>query len=224
MSTWKKNHCISILLKGRLWQKTCIEVVCCYVSHHPTVLSPLSRLQCDNQKLVYFLINSSCLYVLSCKFISCITLTFRFNLTSHAKYIVLCGVSHLVIYFIRGITWDWCFNSRITLVVDSNLLSHTLSFVASLFTFWRLGSTLVTKCVWYLRIFFITRCDTPHRTIYLAWLIRLNLKVSVIWEMNLRESTYRQDEFMRKYTNFWLSRVTQKMMGLTNKLAVTSEV
>jgi hypothetical protein len=86
---------------GRLWHKTCIEVVCCYVSHHPTVLSPLSHLRCDNQKLVYFLVNSSCLYVLSCKFISCITLTVRFNLMSHAKYIVLCGVSHLVIYYLR---------------------------------------------------------------------------------------------------------------------------
>ncbi len=64
---------------GRLCQKTCIEVVCCYVSHHPTVLSPLSHLRCDNRKLVYFLVNSSCLYVLFCKFISCITLTFRFN-------------------------------------------------------------------------------------------------------------------------------------------------
>jgi hypothetical protein len=85
---------------GRLWQKTRIEVVCCYISHHPTVLSPLSRLQCDNQKLVYFLVNSSCLYVLSRKFISHITLTFRFNLMSHTKYIVLCGVLHLVMYII----------------------------------------------------------------------------------------------------------------------------
>jgi hypothetical protein len=85
---------------GRLWQKTRIEVICCYVSHHPTVLSPLSRSQCDKQKLVYFLVNSSHLYVLSRKFISRITLTFRFNLMSHAEYIVLCGVSHLVIYFI----------------------------------------------------------------------------------------------------------------------------
>ncbi len=87
---------------GRLWQKTCIEVVCCYISHHPTVLSPLSCLRCDNQKLVYFLVNSSHLYyVLSCKFIFRITLTFKFNLTSHAEYIVLCGVSHLVIYYLR---------------------------------------------------------------------------------------------------------------------------
>ncbi len=31
--------------------------------------------------------------------------------------------------------------------------------------------------------------------------------------MNLRESTYRQDEFTRKYTSFWLSRVTWEMMG-----------
>ncbi len=136
---------------GRLWQKTHIEVVCCYVSHHPTVLSPLSRLWCDNQKLVYFLVNSSCLYVISCKFISRITLTFRFNLMSHAKYIVLCGVSHLVINIIWGITCIWCFISRITLVVDSNLLCHTLSFVASLFKFWQLGSALVPKRVWYLR-------------------------------------------------------------------------
>ncbi len=138
-------------LEGRLWQKTCIEVIYCYVSHHPTVLSPLSRLRCDNRKLVYFLVNSSCLYVLSHKFISHSTLTFRFNLTSHAKYIVLCGVSHLVIYFIWGITRVWCFISRITLVVDSNLLCHTLLFVASLFNFWQLGSALVTKHVWYLR-------------------------------------------------------------------------
>ena len=78
---------------------------------------------------------------------------------------------------------------------------------------------------------FITRCDTPHRTIYSAWLVRLILKVSVIREMNLRESTYRQDEFLRKYTSFWLSRVTREMMGrkvwplrLTNKLGVTSEM
>jgi hypothetical protein len=88
-------------IEGRLWQKTCIEVICCYVSHHPTVLSPLSHLPCDNQKLVYFLVNSSCLCVLSCKFISRITLTFRFNLTHHAEYIVLCGASHLVIYYLR---------------------------------------------------------------------------------------------------------------------------
>ncbi len=55
------------------------------------------------------------------------------------------------------------------------------------------------------QIIYITRRDTPHRTIYLAWLIRLNLKVSVIREMSLRESTYRRDEFTRKYTSFWLS-------------------
>ena len=179
----------------------------------------------DNQKLVYFLVNSSRLYVLSWKFISHITLTFRFNLMSHAKYIVLCGVSHLVIYFIWGITCVWCFISRITLVDDSNLLCHTLSFVASLYKFWRFGSALVTKRMWYLpQIIFITRCDTPHRTIYLAWLVRLNLKVSLIREMNLQESTYRQDEFTRKYTSFWLSNLTQEMMGLTNKLGVTSEI
>ncbi len=71
---------------------------------------------------------------------------------------------------------------------------------------------------------FITRCDTPHRTIYSAWLIRLNLKVSVVWEMNLQESAYRRDDFTRKYTSFWLSRVTQEMMGLTSKLGVTSEI
>jgi hypothetical protein len=87
--------CNKIHLK-HVWQKTHIEVICCYVSHNPTVLSPLSRLRCDNQQLVYSLVNSSCLFVLSRKFISRITLTFRFNLTSHAKYIVLCGVSHLV--------------------------------------------------------------------------------------------------------------------------------
>jgi hypothetical protein len=33
----------------------------------------------------------------------------------------------------------------------------------------------------------------------------LNLKVSVIQEMNLQKSTYRQDEFTRKYTSFRLS-------------------
>ncbi len=71
---------------------------------------------------------------------------------------------------------------------------------------------------------FITRCGTPHRTIYLAWLVRFNLKVSVIREMNLRESTYKRDEFTRKYTSFWLSCVTQEMIGLTNKLGVTSEI
>ncbi len=69
---YKKQHLRRFA--GRLWQKTCREVICCYVSHHPTVLSPLSRLRCDNQKLVYFLVNSSHLYVLSCKFISRITL------------------------------------------------------------------------------------------------------------------------------------------------------
>jgi hypothetical protein len=52
------------------------------------------------------------------------------------------------------------------------------------------------------QIKYITRCDTPHRTINSAWLVRLNLIVSVIWEMNLGESTYRQDEFTRKYTSF----------------------
>ncbi len=165
------------------------HVVCCYISHHPTVLSPLSRLRCDNRKLVYFLVNLSRLYVLSRKFISRITLTFRSNLTILAEYIVLCGVSHLVINFIWGFTRIWCFISRITLVVDSNLLCHTLSFVASLLKFWRLGS------------------------------------------VNLRESTYRRDEFTRKYTSFWLSHVTREMMGrkvwplrLTNKLGVTSEI
>ncbi len=81
------------------------------------------------------------------------------------------------------------------------------------------------------QIIFITRCDTPHRTIYLAWLVRLNLKVSVIWKMNWQESTYRRDEFMRKYTSFWLSHVTREMMGrkvwplrLRNYLGVTSEI
>jgi hypothetical protein len=64
---------------------------------HNTVSDEVTH---DNQKLVYFLVNSSRLYLLSCKFISHITLTFRFNLTSHAKYIVLCGVSHLVINII----------------------------------------------------------------------------------------------------------------------------
>jgi hypothetical protein len=42
--------------------------------------------------------------------------------------------------------------------------------------------------------------------------------------MNFRESTYKQDDFTRKYTSFQLSRVTQDMMGLTNKLGVTSEI
>jgi hypothetical protein len=56
-----------------------------------------------------------------------------------------------VYHFIWGITCAWCFISRITLVVDSNLLCHTLSFVASLFKFCRLESALVTKRVWYLR-------------------------------------------------------------------------
>jgi hypothetical protein len=86
----------------------------------------------------YFLVNSSCLYVLSHKFISHITLTSRFNLMSHAEYIVLCGVSHLVINIIWGITGVWCFISRITLVVDSHLLCHTLSSFVSLFNFWQL--------------------------------------------------------------------------------------
>ncbi len=58
-----------------------------------TFLPIISRVTRDNQKLVYFLVNSSRLCVLSRKFISHITLTFRFNLTSHAKYIVPCGVS-----------------------------------------------------------------------------------------------------------------------------------
>ncbi len=65
-----------------------------------TFLPIISRVTHDNQKLVYFLVNSSCLYVLSCKFISRITLAFRFNLTSHAEYIVLCGVPHLVTMYI----------------------------------------------------------------------------------------------------------------------------
>ncbi len=52
---------------------------------------------------MYFLVNLSCLHVLSCKFISRITLTFRFNLTSHAKYIVLCGVFHLDTLAARGL-------------------------------------------------------------------------------------------------------------------------
>ncbi len=140
------------IFKGRLWQKTRMEVVCCYVSHHPTVLSPLSRLQCDNQKLVCFLVNSSCLYVLSCKFISHIALTFRFNLTSHAKYIVYVEY-HTLLYIIWGITPVWCFISHITLVVNSNLLCHTLSVVTCLFKFWQLGSALVTKRMWYLRYY-----------------------------------------------------------------------
>jgi hypothetical protein len=125
---------------GRLWQKTCIEVVCCYISHHPTVLSPLSCLQCENQKLVYFLVNLSHLYVLSCKFISRITLTFRFNLMSHAEYIVLCGVSLLVI-----ILSEVSHVFGVSPLVSHLLLILTLSFVASLFKFWQLGSALVTK-------------------------------------------------------------------------------
>ncbi len=104
---------------------------------------------CNNsviiEKLVHFLVNSSRLYVLSLKFISRITLTFSFNLTSHAKYIVLCGVSHLVINSIWGITGIWYFISPITLVVDSNLLCHTVSFLLSLFKFWQLGSALVMQ-------------------------------------------------------------------------------
>jgi hypothetical protein len=97
------------IIYGRLWQKTRIEVVCCYVSHHLTVLSPLSHLRRDNQKLVYFLVNSSRLYVLFHKFISRITLTFSFNLTSHNEYIVICGVSHFVMGP-RGATF-FCHNS-----------------------------------------------------------------------------------------------------------------
>jgi hypothetical protein len=41
-----------------------------------TFLPIISRVTHDNQKLVYFLVSSSCLYVLSCKFISRTTLTF----------------------------------------------------------------------------------------------------------------------------------------------------
>ncbi len=59
--------------------------------------------------------------------------------------ICLCGVSHLVINIIWGITRVWYFISRITLVVDSNHLCHTLSFVLSLFKFWWLGSALVMR-------------------------------------------------------------------------------
>jgi hypothetical protein len=65
-----------------------------------TFLPIISRVTRDNQKLVYSLVNSSCLYVLSRKFISHITLTFMFNLMSHAEYIVLCGVPHLVTIYI----------------------------------------------------------------------------------------------------------------------------
>ncbi len=97
---------------------------------------PTARFLMWQSNFWYFLVNSSHLYVLSHKFISCITLTFRFNLTSRAEYIVLCGVLHLVINIIWGITRVWCFISRITLVVDSHLLCHTLSFFVSLFKFW----------------------------------------------------------------------------------------
>ena len=62
-----------------------------------TFLPIISRVMRDNQKLVYFLVNSSRLSVLSHKFISRITLTFWFILTSHTEYIVLCRVQHLVI-------------------------------------------------------------------------------------------------------------------------------
>jgi hypothetical protein len=66
--------------------------------------SHISWVMRDNRKLVYFLVNSSHLYALSRKFISRITLSFRFNLTSHAKYIVLCGVSHLVIKILSEVS------------------------------------------------------------------------------------------------------------------------
>ncbi len=156
-----------------------MEVICCYVSHRPTVLSPLSRLRCDNQKLVYFLVNTSCLYVLSRKFISRITLTFRFNLTSHAKYIVLCGLSHLVINIIWGITRVWHFISCITLVVDSNLLCHTLIFVASLFKFWQLGSALIMQ-----RITPGSRLNAFGRKM---WPLRLTNKLGVTSEIKQRQ-------------------------------------
>jgi hypothetical protein len=39
----------------------------------------------------------------------------------------------------------WCVISHITLVVNSNLLCHTLSFVASLFKIWQLRSALVMQ-------------------------------------------------------------------------------
>jgi hypothetical protein len=118
-------------------------------------------------KTWYFLVNSSCLYVLSCKFISRITLTFRFNLTSHPEYIALCGVSHQVINIIWGITHVWCFISHITLVVNSNLLCHTLSFVASLFKFWGLGykeegvTSEINKC---------DECHSDNEKLTWAWL------------------------------------------------------
>ncbi len=96
------------------------------------------------------------------------------------------------------------FISRFTLVVDSNLLCHTHSFVALLpcsnFGDW--DQPLSPNVCDTSDNIFITKCDTPHRTIYSARLARLNLKVNVIWEMNLRESTYRRDEFTRKYTSF----------------------
>ncbi len=108
---------------GRLWQKTRTEVFCCYVSHHPTVLSPLSCLRCDNQKLVYFLVNSSHLYVLSCKFISRITLTFRFNLTSHAEY-----------YFMWSITPCYILSKVSHAFGVSSPVSHLLSILISYVT------------------------------------------------------------------------------------------
>ncbi len=62
-----------------------------------TFLPIISRVTRDSRRLVYFLVKSSHQNVLSRKSISRITLTFRFNLTSHAEYIVLCGVSHTLL-------------------------------------------------------------------------------------------------------------------------------
>ncbi len=178
---------------------------------------------------MYFLLNLSCLYVLSRKFISCITLTFRFNLTSHAKYIVLYWVSHLVIYYLRYHTHLVFHLPYHTCCWFESPMSHSLicCFLVQILAI-GISPCHQTHVIPQI-IYMVTRCGTSHRTIYLVWLVRLILKVSVIREMNLQESTYRWDEFTRKYTSFWLPRVTREMMGrkvwpltLTNKLGVTS--
>ncbi len=49
-----KNCLRKYFFYGRKCQKSGIEVVYCSVSRHPTVLSPLSRFQCDNLNFLTF--------------------------------------------------------------------------------------------------------------------------------------------------------------------------
>ena len=134
---------------------------------------------------------------------------------SHLLLGLILGVTPNILFYVEYYTL-LCISSEVShAFCVSSPVSHLLSILISYVTLFHLllpcsnfggwGQPLSPNACDTSDNIFITRCDTAHRTIYSAWLVRLNLKVSVIQEMNLQESTYRRDEFTRKYTSFWLS-------------------